>query len=32
MNSATPLFDGYINVVKHGDVTPIAADYFFDYQ
>jgi len=24
--------DGYINVVKHGDVTPIAADYFFDYQ
>jgi len=30
--SAVTAADGYINVVKHGDVTPIAADYFFDYQ
>jgi hypothetical protein len=24
--------DGYINVVRHGDTAPVAADYFFDYS
>jgi hypothetical protein len=32
ITTAVSAADGYINVVKHGDVTPIAADYFFDYQ
>ena len=32
MSSATPLVDGYIIVVKHGESVPIAADYFFEYQ
>jgi hypothetical protein len=30
--SAVSAADGYINVVKHGENVPIAADYFFDYQ
>jgi len=32
VTGAVTAADGYINVVKHGDGTPIAADYFFDYQ
>jgi hypothetical protein len=30
--SAVDAQDGYINVVRHGDTAPVAADYFFDYS
>jgi hypothetical protein len=30
--SAVTAADGYINVVKHGENVPIAADYLFEYQ
>ena len=32
MKAATPLVDGYIIVIKHGESVPIATDYFFEYQ